>query len=312
MISKDERIAQIEYVVQNSDNVRINQDNIDAYVNSLKIENNTYWLNHSKLELSEKELILLMFIIESMNFCFWKKPFIEIDFKGEHHKRSMAMFYSVINKALIDKAFLKINNLLQLTKEELITIFGGKNDLHLTNERYSNLIETVKIIYNKKDSFYSELFSLDTDEKILNYIITNFPSFNDVSEYKGKKICFYKRATLLVRDLFEVSDTIKSNIKNTDNMLGCADYGIPRTLRHYGILEYNDSLSNMVDNKIEIAHNSNYEIEIRANMMWALELIKNKLLEKNIIVNSVLLDSLIWLTGRDIQGEHHLTETIYY
>lgn len=312
MVTKEQRLKQIEYVVNNSENVKINHDKIIEYTKMLKVNNNTYWLNNDVLDLTEKEFILLMFIIESMNFCFWKEPFIEKTFKNEYHKKSTAMFYSIVDYVINNKEFLNIDRLVGITKEDLKNIFGSKEDLPFISERYCNLVETVTIIYNKKDAFFEELFSFNNDEKLLDYIVSNFPNFNDISEYKGQLVCFYKRATLLVQDLFEVSKTIKANIKNIDNLLGCADYSIPRTLRHYGVLEYSDELANLVDNKKIIEHNSNYEIEIRANMIYALELIKEQLLENNININSILLDNVIWITGRTIDGEHHLTETIFY
>jgi len=152
----------------------------------------------------------------------------------------------------------------------------------------------------------------DIIEELLDYIVANFPSFQDISIYNGKKIYFYKRATLLVRDLFEVSPKIHSNIQSIDCLLGCADYGIPRALRRFGVLEYSEELSWLVDHKRLIERDSDYEIEIRANMLYALELIKEALLLEGKKINSINLDGIIWSTGRNVEGEHHLTKTIFY
>ena len=48
-------------------------------------------------------------------------------------------------------------------------------------------------------------------------------------------------------------------------------------MRGLGILEYNDKLANIIDNKKEIKINSEYEVEIRANMLVVIDLIKEKL-----------------------------------
>ena len=57
--------------------------------------------------------------------------------------------------------------------------------------------------------------------------------------------------------------------------LGCADYKIPQTLRTLGIIEYNEELSNIIDNKVEIECSAKYEVEIRASMIVVIDYIKN-------------------------------------
>ncbi len=313
MVTGNQRLEQIKYVVDNSDDVKINKDKIYDYVDMLKVkENNHYWLNKYKNSFSEKQLILLVFIIESINFCFWKKPYIEKDFDGHHYSRSTAMIYSLLDKSLTDKSFLNIDNLNNLTKDDLLDILGGDNDLPLIDERYNNISETINTIYNKGDKFFDELFNLKSCMELLEYIVTNFPCFNDVSTYKGQEIYFYKRANLLVRDLFEVSFRVKNNIQNIDDLLGCADYVIPKIFRYYGLIEYSSELANIVDNDNLILHNSNFEIEIRANMIYVIELIRSELENTGVKTNSILLDNFIWVTGRNIEGKHHLTETIFY
>lgn len=308
----EDRLLQIKHVVDNSEHVKIDMDSLRKYAGSLKITKNEYWLRGIPLNISEKEYILLMFLAESMNFCFWKEPYIEKTFNGVHHKRSIALVYAIIDKALSDKEFLNIDILTNLSKQELLSILGGDNNMPLIDERYNNLVETINLIHSKGETFYNDLFSKTTDEELLNYIVSEFPSFRDISSYKGKEVCFYKRATLLVHDLFEVSSTIKNNINNIDSLLACADYGIPRTLRYFNVLNYSKELNEMIDNKTIIAHDSAYEIEIRANMIYAIELIKEELADKGIIINSITLDDIIWLSGRNIKAEHHRTETIYY
>ena len=65
--------------------------------------------------------------------------------------------------------------------------------------------------------------------------------------------------------------------------LGCADYKIPQTLRTLGIIEYNEELSNIIDNKVEIECSSKYEVEIRASMIVVIDYIKNKIDNTNAI-----------------------------
>ena len=74
-------------------------------------------------------------------------------------------------------------------------------------------------------------------------------------------------------------------------------------------------MSDKVDNEIEIPHNSEMEIEIRANMLYVIEIMKQFFQDNAISINSVELDNLIWLLGKnnkDRKSIAHHTITIYY
>ncbi len=308
-------MEEFKYVVENSKYVKINYNKITEFVNELESPNYEHWSKEINLNLSEREWILLAFIIESMNFCFWQKPKWKIDYHGDLMSGSNALFFSIIKEVEKKPKFLNIEYLYNLKKQDLYDIFKSvEGKISLFEERYNNFKETISCIYNNKN-FYDELFNINSDILLLEYITNHFSSFNDKSIYKGKVIHFNKRATLLTNDLFYLSKTIHSNLKNVNNLSGCADYGIPRTFRDYGILEYSDELKDLIDNEKEILHDSEMEIEIRANMLYVIEKIKEKLKEKNIVTNSVELDNLIWLIGKknkDRKSIAHHTITIFY
>ena len=306
-------IEEFKYVVDNSKHVSIDTTKLDKFINDLGNINYVHWTKEFNLDLSEKEWITLAVIVESMNFCFWRKPKWKIAYNKNLISGSNALFYTVIKQVEKNKEFLNIENLYNLDKDSFYKMFEGvEGECPFLDKRYENFKEAVNVIRRK--NFFDDLFSIKSDVELINYIVTNINSFNDKSIYKGKTIHFYKRATLLTNDLYHLSNTIRNNVKNVNNLSGCADYAIPRTFRDYGILVYSDELSNMVDNEIEIPHDSEYEIEIRGNMLYVIELIKNKLKEKNIIVNSVELDSIIWNMGKRItnKSNSHHTVTIYY
>lgn len=304
---------EFKYVVDNSKYVSINKNEIEGFINALGDINYSHWSNELNLDLSEKEWILLAFIIESMNFCFWKKPKWKIEYNNEIMSGSNALFYSVIREVEINKSFLNIAYLHSISKGQFIKIFNSvEGEIPIFEERYNNFKEVVNYIYDN-EKFYDDLFSIKSDRELLKYITDNFSSFDDKSIYKNKTIHFNKRATLLTNDLFYLSKTINNNLGNVNNLSGCADYGIPRTFRDYNILIYNDELSSMIDNEKEILHDSEMEIEIRANMLYIIEIIKEVLEQKGIIVNSVELDNLIWWMGKkNKKSNSHHTVTIFY
>lgn len=305
--------SEFKYVVDNSEYVTIDKKKITKFVNDLGEINYAHWSTELDLDLNEKEWILLACIIESMNFCFWKKPKWKIEYHNDLVSGSNAIFYSIIKQVEKDKNFLNIDNLDKIHEKEFYDILKPvEGECPLIDERYKNFREVVD--YFKNNDVYKELFSIKKDTDLLKYITEKFSSFDDKSTYKGKTIHFNKRATLLTNDLFYLSSTIRKNVGNVNNLSGCADYGIPRTFRDYGLLIYNKELADIVDSEKEVPRDSNMEIEIRGNMLYIIELVKEKLKKKGIIVNSVELDNLIWLLGKKIEHKtptHH-TVTIYY
>ena len=302
-------IEEFKYVVDNSKYVHINIDKLNEFIKELDINSYKHWFKEIDLDLNEKDSILLVCIIESMNFCFWKKPKWKIEYKNEIYSGSNALFYSVIKEVENNSSFLNIDYLYNLSFDEFSNIFNGEGKCPHLDKRYSNFKEVVN--YIKNNDFYNELFSIKSDRELIDFITSKFKCFDDKSIYKDKVIHFNKRATLLVNDLYNVSNTIKNNIGNIDNLSGCADYAIPRILRDYGVLEYSEELSSLIDNEIEIKHDSEMEIEIRANMLYVIELIREKLNNK---INSVELDSIVWNMSRNYNRKSisHHTVTIYY
>ena len=304
---------EFKYVVDHSQYVHINEEKLKECIDDLGEINYTHWSKEQNLDLTEKEWILLAFIIESMNFCFWQKPKWKIKYHDDIVSGSNALFYAVIQQVERNKEFLKIENLEKIDQPQFYDIFQGvEGKCPLIDERFRNFKEVIQ--YVKNHDLYQELFSIKSDLELLEYITKNFSSFDDKSIYQGKTIHFNKRATLLVNDLYYLSDTIQNNLGNVNQLSGCADYGIPRTFRDYGLMVYNEELSKKVDSEEEIEHDSAMEIEIRANMLYIIELMKESLKKKGIIVNSVELDHLIWLLGKKTEKKSvaHHTITIYY
>ena len=225
----------IEYVVQNSKYIKLNLDKLDDFIKDLGFPKYVHWSEEFNLDLTEEEWILVSFIIESMNFCFWHKPKWIIEYQNEKISGSNALFYTIIKQVEKNKSFLKIDNLNKLTYKDFEIIFKGiSGECPFLKERYQNFKETINYIANH--DLYHELYNIKNNHGLLKYITDNFNSFKDISIYKGKKIYFYKRANLLANDLYHLSKTIRNNIHDVDNLRGCADYGIPRTFRDYGIL----------------------------------------------------------------------------
>lgn len=317
MITKEEILNSIQFVVNNSKYVKIKEDNIENAINLVTNNEKKSWLNSDLLDLnkySQNQIIMYLILCESLNFCYWDSDIKwKIEYKGEWYSGSLGLFYGISKAIQNGYDLLNIDYLEKMTIEQLDEIFKGTTSIPLLEERYEIIKQLVQEL--KKIDDLSKALDSNNDIELLNNIINNFSNFNDISIYKGKKVYFFKRAILLVGDLIENVKSIKEKVKNDSNMLGCADYKIPQVLRHLGILEYNEELAHIVDSKQQLKHDSEMEIEVRANMLYALELIKNKLHQKGIEMNSTQIDNILWLLSKNKEFKakpYHLTRTIYY
>lgn len=317
MITKEQILNSIQFVVNNSKYVKIKEENIENAINLITNNEKKSWLNSDLLDLnkySQNQIIMYLILCESLNFCYWNSDIKwKIEYKGEWYSGSFGLFYGISKAIQNGYDLLNVDYLEKITIEQLDEIFKGTTSIPLLKERYEIIKQLVQELKNIDD--LSKTLDSNNDIELLNNIINNFSNFKDISIYKGKKVYFFKRAILLVGDLIENVKTIKEKVKNDNNMLGCADYKIPQVLRHLEILEYNEELTQIVDSKQQLKHDSEMEIEVRANMLYALELIKNKLHQKGIEINSTQIDNTLWLLSKNKEFKakpYHLTKTIYY
>lgn len=126
-------------------------------------------------------------------------------------------------------------------------------------------------------NFYNYIKDINKDTELFDIIISNFSEFIDERTYDGKKIYFYKLAQLLTSDILHIKELMNGTKADYSNLVGCADYKIPQTLRALGILVYDTELSRIIDNGQLISENSKYEVEIRANTIAVISYIKSKL-----------------------------------
>ena len=317
MITGEEILNSIKYVVDNSNYVSINENNIDKVISLLSQSKKEPWLNRDYLDLeklSQEQVLLYLILCESLNFCYWDSDIKwKIEYKGKWYSGSFGLFYAISKAINNGYDLLNIGYLENVTIEELDEIFKGTTSIPLLKERFKIIKQLVSEF--KQISNLPKSMSANNDIELLNTIISHFSNFRDISLYKDREIYFFKRAILLVGDLILNISSINQSVKNDDNMTGCVDYKIPQVLRHLGILEYSDDLATLVDEKQEIKHDSEMEIEIRANMLYAIEIIKEKLHQNGIDMNSVQIDNALWLLSKNKKFKdkpHHLTRTIYY
>ena len=308
----DKIIKSCKYVANNSKSVKINETNLDKFIEKIKKVETEHWLVFSPynlLDLPTETIINFLLVYEAIDFSFWGNPKWTINTVNGKEDGSIALLYAIL-KYVKERNTTDFSN---ITREEFKEILKGNIEIPLFEERY-NIIRNVSKTVNEKmnGNFYTFIKGVTLDTELFEIIVKYFSNFKDERIYNNKKIYFYKLAQLLTSDILHIRER-KENIKvDYSHLVGCSDYKIPQIMRGIGILEYSDKLADIIDNKKEIELNSEYEIEIRANMLVAIDLIKKKLENK---VCAIDINDYIWSQGRNKNIElkpYHLTRNTNY
>lgn len=299
-----------EFVIENAKYIKINNDEIKKFAENVKQVNIQNWLFNVPFNLLDESIdtiIEFLLYFEAIDFSFWGNPKWEIQTEKGKQDGSIALMYAMLKYIKENKNFDNI------TKEKFGEYLKGNIEIPLFKERY-NILKNINNVVKEKmnGSFYKAIYNLKTDEELFDFIINNFKDFEDTRTYKGKTIYFYKLAQLLTSDILHMREK-KEDIKvDYSHLVGCSDYKIPQGLRALNLVSYNEELANLVDNKIEIKQNSEYEVEIRATVIYVINKIKELLDNK---INVIDLNDYIWLMSKNKdlpKKPYHLTRNTNY
>lgn len=199
-----------------------------------------------------------------------------------------------------------------------------KVECPLITERLKCLHEVGNVLVEKfEGSFENVVKKADNSAvKLLGLILENFQSFRDEAEYNNEKVGLYKRAQILIGDIWACfKNKGIGHFKDIDEITAFADYRVPQTLLWYGILEYDDDLLKKLKNNELLKNGSEEEVEIRGCTLQAVELLNKYVGEKLEPgkINSVMIDHFLWDFRRKHADEivekglpFHKTLSIYY
>lgn len=299
-----------KYVSEHSTYVKINYERLDEIIAAGDFDTIGYWLDSNPFDLlhmSYRDIINFLLVYHTIgDFCFWGEPKWEIQTDdGKTLDGSYAIMYLLIQRFKEGKSF----NMSMLT---FSTMLDGNVEIPLLKERYAFLKEMNRYLATLSGDFYDAICTYKDDISLLDYLVTHLSYLKDEFIYQGKKVSFYKRAQLLTSDILHVRKMIEKVDVDYSHLVGCADYKIPQVMRCQGILEFNDELSYLVDNKMELEAGSSMEIEIRANNLVVIDYIANQLHHR---VARMDINDYIWLLGQDkskMTKPYHRTLTACY
>ena len=259
----------------------------------------------------------LVFIFDTVNFCFWahkgkEKWMVEYP-NGNIIPGGWYSFVACFNRAISEgKPILEAKYLHKLSLEEAKNIFRSatSTELPLLKGRVQILNEVGGVLESKFNGKFGNLLDNDSPnaDNLMKKVLENFPSFADQRNSDGRKINFYKRLQILAYDLSMLPGL---KISNLDHLTSFAEYKVPQMLRLFSLMDYHKPLADKVDNYILLDENSREEIEIRSATVWICELIAYE-----IDVYPVLTDNIIWTLAQEYRKAeikpYHRTITTSY
>lgn len=310
-------------VAEQSSLVKINREALACFAENLLLReiHAPAWDGFHHFRGSDEETVSYLFVLDTLNFCFWpapgKEPW-EVEYGGKRFSGYYAL--AIALKKALEAGFplTDSNYLATLSMDRLQQILSGRGTLQLMDMRLENLSELGRMLEENYEGRACELVASARQSAVAlaRLLGRRLSSFRDVATYGGEKVFFFKRAQLLAADLHGALDESGlGEFHDMEELTAFADYKLPQVLRHAGILEYENSLAEKVDRTDLLKPGSREEIEIRSSTIWAVELIRKELGDRGKNFMAFEIDWLLWNLGQDDrfrEKPYHRTITIFY
>ncbi|VDK33346.1 unnamed protein product [Taenia asiatica] len=328
------------FISQNADHVKINEEAIPSLAKKLyaDLKNGIFgdsWDAHDMHPKAETpSTVNWIFLIDSLNFSFWTDediPKYVVTFKGQPYTGYMALC-AAVNRALEEGINLLDPKVFStLTLESCRSIFradDAKVEIPLLEARLQIMHDHAATLLHDFDGCFTNCIKVceSSAAKLLHLVCDKFPSFRDRAVYKERNVTFYKRAQILVADLWlAFKGKSYGHFSDIDSLTAFADYRVPQVLAYFGVLNYDEDLMHKLTKHENLDSGSVWEVEIRGACLQAVEMLVQKTRElfsregdRETVCNSVTADNFLWLYRRRFAKEveavmpMHRTRCIYY
>ena len=246
----------------------------------------------------------------------------QVDYAGRHWSDSDALFACM--KRAMDNGFPILDGkfLAQVKRADMARIFAGNIEMPMLEEKMEVWHQVGAVLaanyggrfHNFVRGYPSRLY--DNGKGLIDRLVKEFPRFNDVSQYDGHTIKFYKLPQLGIWITYcALHKSGAFPLEDIDKMTAFADYIVPVGLRLMGITSYSEKLESAINSYTLIPRDSAWEVEIRAHCIYATALLCEEINKKRTPENKIIIpqiDARLWLPYHTTSWPHHLTKTIMY
>ncbi|KAJ3573185.1 hypothetical protein NP233_g2602 [Leucocoprinus birnbaumii] len=134
------------------------------------------------------------------------------------------------------------------------------------------------------DEFHRRYHGQGSALDLVKMVTETFPSFKDQVSYEGRTVCFWKRAQILVAELWAAFYPESPGVPHPlfpsklgpriDQLTMFADYRVPQILHHLRILDYPPSLMEALHSGTDLMHGCREEVSLRAASIVAVERVR--------------------------------------
>lgn len=208
--------------------------------------------------------------------------------------------------------------LAQISESDLAQILSGNCTIPMFEERLKNLREAGRIILSESGGDVISLFraACGSAVRLVDQVVSRFPSFRDEALYRNDRVYFWKRAQILASDVFTAfGGNAWGKFDDIEQLTAFADYKLPQVLRELGVISYIPELAARVDALEHLEPGSEEEIEIRAMTIWAVEELRKGFRKLGREITSSRIDNWLWQLGQQDafrKRPFHRCRTIYY
>ncbi|KAJ2856692.1 hypothetical protein J3B02_001458 [Coemansia erecta] len=305
-------------------------------------------LNPSK---ADQKAIEWIFVVDSLNFSFWTSKPVDQQYSVTLDGTTYRGYWTLcaaINRAIrngldITDARVYASIARDLMEDVFRTDDPRKQEkMPMLERRIKVLHEVGRVLLDQYAGKFSNMVKMcqGSAQKLLDMVIREFPCFRDEHVFNGQRVCLYKRAQILVADIWACFEGKGlGRFEDIDKVTMFADYRVPQGLYHFGALRYSPRLFEFLqrseaavriegENEVTadgipaalglLPSGHPWEIEIRGNSIWAVECIRQQILRSSgVLVSAILIDFYMW----DYSKLHakamkdipiHLTRSVFY
>lgn len=320
-------LKSLDPVIENAKLVHINKDKLVDVANWMAYEEFPKPDGSMLFDFGNDPDVLMDFtmVVNTMNFAFtdFKTGVkFETDYQGKRWCDSEAMLASIHRAINSGIPFFSGEYLANLTREQFCSIFAGTIEMPMVDERVEIFNEVGRVLVEKYQGRYHnfvrscapKLYS--QGDGLLERLVTEFPRFNDVSNYHGNEVQIFKLAQLGIWGMhLALSPRGLWKLEDPQELTAFADYIVPVGLRVMGVFEYAPELEAQINGLKEVTRDSEAEIELRASSIYAIALLTEEINKRRPGFTPLLqpqVDFRFWKTYHATHWPHHLTKTTMY
>jgi hypothetical protein len=320
-------LASLLPVVKNSSLVKINEERLISVADWMAYEEFAKPDGSMLFDFGDDPDFLMDFtlVVNTMNFAFTNFDTgvkFDTDYMGKRWCDSEAMLASLHRAHSAGIPFFTGEYLANLTRADLESVFAGTIEMPMLDERVTIFNEVGRVLAAKYKGRYSNFVRdcsprlYDNGNGLLERLTSEFPRFNDVSDYNGSQVQIFKLAQLGIWGMHLALSPRKAwALEDADKLTAFADYIVPVGMRVTKIFEYVPALEEQINSLTEVPRDSQAEIELRANSIYAIARLTEEINKRRPGMEPLLqpqVDFRFWKTYHATHWPHHLTKTVMY